>query len=428
MIPMRRTVLLSVATVLAATPLLSGPAYGAPPRGACSSPEPAHPVIREQPWAQQLLNPQQVWPYSTGAGVTVAVIDSGVDADHPQLRRPGKVLRGRDFFLVGKLPGNYDCVSHGTAVASIIAADPAQGVGFHGVAPGVRILPVRVSDRDLTDSGAERQIDPAVLAKGIRYAVDQGASVLNLSLAGAQNLAPVRSAIAYAVAKNVVVIAAVGNRQQNPQDRLPSYPASYPGVLGVGAVDIAGARLTGSQTGPYVDLVAPGGSVLGATRRGGHSYAQGTSFAAPFVSATAALVRAAWPRLTAAQVVQRLTATATLARGGRGSIEYGAGIVDPFRAVTEGMAAAPARAMPRMHQPPPDPAQLTAAAWWHQTGRDAKSMAVLILGAVVAMVLLSAVLFAGHRRRWAAVRSTVIRTVPATAEPSPEHLLPPSTG
>src|SRR5882757_4878398 len=178
-------------------------AFAAPPRGACNNPEPAHPQVKQLPWAQQALEPQRAWPYSTGGGVTVAVVDSGVDADHPQLKRPGKVLRGRDFFLVGTLPGNYDCVSHGTAVASIIAADRANGVGFQGVAPGVRILPVRVSDRDVNDNGNTQIIDPDVLARGIRYAVDQGARIINLSLSGDRDQAQVRAAVAYAVKKDV---------------------------------------------------------------------------------------------------------------------------------------------------------------------------------------------------------------------------------
>lgn len=412
---MKPVVVRTVATALllavqAVVPAVA--AHGAPPRGACNQPEPAHPVIRDLPWPQQLLDPQGVWPYSTGAGVTVAVIDSGVDADHPQLRRPGKVLRGRDFFLFGRLPGDYDCVSHGTAVASIIAADPAQGVGFHGIAPGVRVLPVRVSDRDITDDGISRVIDPVGLGKGIRYAVDQGAKVINLSLSGYHDDKPVRSAIGYAVAHDVLIVTAVGNQQRDGIARLPSYPASYPGVLGVGAVDIAGARLAGSQTGPYVDLVAPGGSVLGATRRGGQTYVSGTSFATPFVSATAALVRSAWPRLTAAQVAQRLIATATPARGGRDSQEYGAGIVNPFRAVTEGLSGAPARPAPRMTQPAPDASRLAASAWWSSAGHEARSWAILLIALLVVAALAWSALLAGKSRRWVPGRHPAARRHP----------------
>ncbi|MEU4193258.1 type VII secretion-associated serine protease mycosin [Kribbella sp. NPDC026611] len=399
-------------------------AAAAPPKGACTNPEPGRPAVKLLPWAQDALMPERAWPYSTGAGVTVAVIDSGVDADHPQLRRPGKVLPGRDFFLVGKLPGNYDCVSHGTGVASIIAADATAGIGFRGVAPGARILPVRVTDRETTDAGGVQYVDPNILAKGIVYAVNQGAKVINLSMAGDQDQAPVRKAIAYAVRKDVVVVAAVGNNQQSATGVLPSYPASYSGVLGVGAVDAAGARVGASQVGPYVDLVAPGDGVLAATRRTGHAYESGTSFATPFVAATAALVRSAWPKLTAPQVIQRLEATATPARGGRNSAEYGAGIVDPYRAVTEDLIATKAKAIPAMTKPAPDKQQLAALGWWRSAGDRARELTLLAGGSALLVALISSIVLAGRRRRWAASRTPVVRSrmAPPADDLPPEYL------
>lgn len=406
---------------VAALPAIQ-PAAAAPPKGACQNAEPAHPTDRLLPWAQQLLKPQRAWPFSTGSGVTVAVVDSGVDADHPQLRRAGKVLAGRDFYLVGSLPGNYDCVSHGTGVASIIAADGQTGVGFRGVAPGVRILPVRISERETDNSGQTELIDPKILAQGIKYAVDKGARVINLSVAGDQDQTPVRQAIAYAVKRDVVVIAAVGNRQGTSGGQLLSYPASYPGVIGVGAIDSTGARMSSSQIGSYVDLVAPGGSVLAATRVRGNMYVDGTSFAAPFVSGTAALVRAAWPELTAAQVTQRLMATATPARGGRDSTEYGAGIVDPYRAVTEGMADGVGQQLPPVAVPPPDEHQLAVAAWWRTRGSEARATAILAGAGTATVIVLGWLLVAGRRRRWTASRSPIARAHPAEAELPPEFL------
>ncbi|TDW90435.1 type VII secretion-associated serine protease mycosin [Kribbella pratensis] len=408
-----------IATSLAAT-CLPTTAAAAPPRGACTNPEPGRPAVRPLPWAQDLLGAERAWPHSTGSGVTVAVIDSGVDADHPQLRRTGKVLPGRDFFLVGRLPGNYDCISHGTGVASIIAADPATGIGFHGIAPGVRILPVRVTDRESTDSNTGQVIDPGVLARGIVYAVDQGAKVINLSMTSDRNEAAVRKAIAYAVRKDVVVVAAVGNSQSDGSGVLPSYPAAYAGVLGVGAIDINGARLGASQIGPYVDLVGPGDGVLAATRRTGHAYVSGTSFAVPFVSAAAALVRSAWPKLTAAQVIQRLQATASPARGGKGSWEYGAGIVDPYRAVTEGMTSK-AVAVPAAAHVPPDQQQLAVKAWWRTAALEARGLTGIAVGAALVLLLIAGVLAAGRRRRWAAGRSNIRRTESPT-DALPEHL------
>ncbi|MFY1688257.1 type VII secretion-associated serine protease mycosin [Plantactinospora sp. WMMB782] len=412
-----------VAAVAVPVPVVrAGPATAAPPAGACRDPEPARPVIADQPWAQRLLDLPRTWMHSTGGGVVVAVVDSGVDGDHPQLR--GKVLRGRDFFLAGDLPGSFDCVSHGTAVGSIVAAAPAAGVGFHGVAPGARILPVRITDRELNDNGEPTPIDPRVVARGIRYAADRGARVINLSLSGYGDFRAVRDAIGYAQSRDALVVAAVGNRQDRAAG--PSFPAAYDGVLGVGAVDVTGARSSGSQSGGYVDLVAPGTGVLGATRAGGHAYWDGTSFAAPFVAATAALVRAAWPGLTAPQVARRLMATAAPARGGRDSREYGAGMVDPYRAVTEDLSDRPPLAMPDVPPARPDPAALREAAWWERAGTDAK----LLTGAVVLGIALAAVLAwalpRGRRRRWRAQRGAALPAAPPRDDPPEEiFLFPP---
>lgn len=382
-------------------------AAAAPPAGACRDTEPARPAITEVPWAQSLLDPRRAWAHSTGAGVVVAVVDSGVDADHPQLR--GAVLLGQDFFLVGDLPGDFDCVSHGTAVASIIAAAEQDGVGFHGIAPAARVLPVRITERDDPERSG---IDPQVLAQGIRYAADNGAKVINLSLAGTRDDKAVREAVAHARAKDVLLVAAVGNHQREDGAPLPSFPAGYDGVLGVGAVDISGTHLGSSQVGPYVDIVAPGGGVLGATRVAGHTYWDGTSFAAPFVAATAALVRSARPDLKADQVARRLLATATPARGGAGSPSYGAGIVDPYRAVTEDLADAPPNEVAPVVVPPPNPEQQRLARWWGDAGAHARWWAVAAMAAVAAALTTALVARRGRRRRWT---PGVVR--PPAAEP-----------
>ncbi|TDC30466.1 type VII secretion-associated serine protease mycosin [Kribbella albertanoniae] len=402
----------------------AGAAVAKPPPGLCQNADPARPAIRDLPWAQQLLDPAQVWPYSTGAGVLVAVIDSGVDADHPQLRGRGKVGTGEDFFQVGPLRANFDCDSHGTAVAGIIAADSVSGVGFRGIAPGARILPVRVTDRGSTD-GATKELDPLVVAQGIRYAADRGAKVINMSLAGIDDDRAIRTAITYAQRKDALIVAAAGN-QQRDGNLLPSYPANYPGVLGVGATDTAGVRLQSSQIGKYVDLVAPGGGVLGLARRGGHNYYSGTSFAVPFVAGTAALVRAAWPKLTAQQVAQRLMATALPARGGSDRYSYGAGVVDPYRAVTEGLSAERPAAVPAMVHPPVDEAAVAKAtaeghlmsqAWTRVLGM----FVVALLGVLLALVVPAAV-----KRRWRPAHAPSLAGEPLRDDPPDQlFLLPP---
>jgi type VII secretion-associated serine protease mycosin len=392
---------------------LPGTAAAAPPAGACrGEPEPARDVVTQLPWAQQLLDLNRTWPHSTGAGVTVAVVDSGVDADHPQLQ--GKVLPGADFFLVGDLPGNFDCVSHGTAAASIIAASPVAGVGFRGVAPDARVLPVRVTDRELNDSGSATPINPGVVADGIRYAADSGARVINLSLSGYGDFPAIRDAVTYAQARDVLVVAAVGNRAD--QGPVPSFPASYDGVLGVGSINIEGVRAQGSQVGPYVDLVAPGQDVVAASRVAGHHYWAGTSFAAPFVSGVAALVRSAHPHLTAAQVAERLVATADLAPGGKNSLEYGAGIVDPYRAVTEDLSDREPLAAPAVSPKPPDPEVLREAAWWADMSAGAKIGAGLAVAAIVVAVVLAVALPRARRRRWAAARRPALPDTPGRVE------------
>jgi membrane-anchored mycosin MYCP len=416
---------LAVGLVAVAALGLPATAVAAPPAGACrGEPEPAREAITQLPWAQQLLDLDRTWPHSTGAGVTVAVVDSGVDVDHPQLQ--GKVLPGADFFLVGDLPGDFDCVSHGTAAASIIAASPVAGVGFRGVAPDARILPVRITDRELNDSGAATPINPGIVADGIRYAADSGAKVINLSLSGYGDFPVIRDAVAYAQSRDVLLVAAVGNRDD--QGAVPSFPASYDGVLGVGSVNIEGVRAQGSQVGPYVDVVAPGQDVVAASRVAGHHYWAGTSFAAPFVSGVAALVRAAHPNLTAQQVADRLVATADPAPGGKNSLEYGAGIVDPYRAVTEDLSDREPLVAPAVSPKPPDPEELREAAWWADMSAGAKIGAGLVVAAIVVAGILAAALPRARRRRWVATRREALPNTPDRQETPDQVFLFPTTG
>jgi type VII secretion-associated serine protease mycosin len=421
---MSRTAVAVLAAVLVGLPLTGGtPARAAPPDGACRDPAPASATVPDLPWPQKVLGLARTWRHSTGAGVTVAVVDSGVDADHPQLR--GKVLPGRDFYLVGNLPGNFDCQSHGTAVASLIAAAPAPGVGFRGVAPDARILPVRITDRELNDDGEPTPIDPNAVANGIRYAVDSGATVINLSLSGYGDFPAVRDAVVYAQSKDALLVAAVGNRQTDGGGGT-SFPAEYDGVLGVGSVDIAGERTDGSQIGPYVDLMAPGEGVVGATRVGGHHYWTGTSFAAPIVAGTAALVRSAWPDLTAAEVSARLLATAAPGRGGTGSREYGAGVVDPYRAVTERLSTQDPATMPAVHDPPVDVDGMRELAWWNRMGAGAKVLSGLVVLAIVVTAVLAWTFPRGNRRRWRPARRPELPSARLPQEPPDQvFLFPP---
>jgi len=370
-------------------------------RASSCDPKPAPgQVFRDVPYEDRLYDLPRIDPLSTGAGVRVAVIDSGVDAQHPQLR--GQVDRGRDL-LHGNPDARQDCVGHGTAVASIIAARPAEGVAFQGLAPGVTIVPVRITEKEEIN-GQEFGDDgtPAEFAEAITWAASRSggnARIINLSVVMTQDNAQVRRAVAQAVADGVVVVAAAGNNGTREKGNPTPYPAAYPGVIGVGAVGPDGTRADFSQHGQYVDLVAVGEGVTVAAPVRGHTTQQGTSFAAPYVSATAALILQRLPTLTPAQVQRRLTATADPAPGGARSDEYGFGLLNPYRALAETLAEGqPSPAPTVMHTE--DPAALAL-----QARRDRAQDRSLVVGAAgLGLALLAAVAVGvvrrGRRRGW----------------------------
>jgi len=362
----------------------------------CADARPS-PVINAVPWTQERYAPQRLAAFADGRGVTVAVIDSGVDAHHPQLAPA--VVPGRDLLDGGT--GTVDCASHGTAVASIIAARPVPGVGFRGLAPAARVLPVRISEQQVVDGGTVgRTVPPVALVEAIRYAVSHGAHVMNISVVLYQDHPEVRAAVREAVDADVVVVAAVGNLHDRG-DPTP-YPAAYPGVIGVGAIGPDGARLPRSQVGSYVDIVAPGGQITAATRVAGHATYEGTSFAAPFVAATAALLRQYRPDEPADAVARRIFATADPAPGGTGSTEYGHGVLNPYRALTERPAAGPAEPDPPAPLPAEEVDPAAQALSVQRTGDRRlalRAAAAVGLGALVTLALAS-VLPRGRRRRW----------------------------
>ncbi|MFI2650612.1 type VII secretion-associated serine protease mycosin [Micromonospora fulviviridis] len=374
---------------------LAAPAASRAPSACAAPPAPARPVA-EQPWPQQRYAPDRLAPLATGAGVVVAVVDSGVDRSHPQLA--GRVLDGVDFLDPGG-DGTRDCAGHGTGVASIIAAAPRPGVAFRGLAPGARILPVRVSEQQVVEGRESgRTVDAAGFARAIRWAVDHDADVVNLSVVLYADNPAVRAAIAYAVRRDAVVVAAAGNLHDSG-DPSP-YPAAYDGVLGVGAIGADGTRSAFSQTGPYVDLVAPGSDVLMAAPRQGHHRAEGTSYAAPFVAGTAALLRQYRPELDAAEVARRIVTSADPAPGRADG--YGAGVLNPYRAVTEstGGPAVGRGTGAALRADRPDAAELARQA----RRTTARNRALLVAGvtgaAALVVVLLAVVLPRGARRRW----------------------------
>ncbi|MFI5938420.1 type VII secretion-associated serine protease mycosin [Actinoplanes sp. NPDC051494] len=361
-------------------------------------------VSKATPYEDQMFDPERLAPFATGAGIRVAVLDSGVDDTHPQLR--GRVERGKDF-LHGHPDGRQDCVGHGTGVASIIVAGTAADAGLRGLAPGAIIVPVRVSEQTDTANGGTtgQPSGPGTFAAAIDWAASPSggnADVINMSLVMTDDSDKVRAAVARAVAGGVVVVAAVGNAGSEDKGNPKPYPASYPDVIGVGAIDVNGVRGDFSQHGDYVDIMAPGVAVTFAARRGGHTSSDGTSFATPFVAATAALVRQRFPSLNPAQVARRILATADPAPGGSRSDGYGVGVLNPYRALTETLGPeTPAPAAPRV-MITDDPAALALQA----RRSDARDMSLLLAaggaGVVVLVVVAAAAFRRGRRRGWQA--------------------------
>ncbi len=356
-------------------------------------------VIKEVPWQQKVLDPERVWPFATGAGQTVAVIDSGVDGSHPQLN--GHVLPGWDM-LRHAADDNLDCVSHGTGVAALVAAQGSDEVGFKGLAPGAQVLPIRVGNTDpAEDPDGPQQPGASTIAGAVRWATEHGATVIDVSAALTADDTGLHAAVKAALRANIVVVAAVGDqRDTNHATDPPTYPAAYPGVIGVGAIDESYQRSANSQIGPYVSITAPGDSVVSATRVTGYQLFTGTSLAAGLVAATAALVRQSRPELTQEQVARRILATTDPAPGGQHGMAYGHGIVDPYRAVSEKSSGGSPQAIPGLAKRKVDPRAVERARWWRHTS----TVALICAGALgLLLILLLAgafVLPRGRLLRW----------------------------
>jgi type VII secretion-associated serine protease mycosin len=331
--------------------------------------------IRDREWWLGPLKVAQAQRITKGAGVTVAVVDSGVNAGHPDLR--GAVLTGRD--MVSGKNGHFDAEGHGTAMAGIIAARGRGGAGFLGIAPAAKILPVTPSDVTM------------YTAAGIRWATAHGAKVMNLSFAVApsDNL---HAAIREAAEADVVLVGAAGNTGNKGNNA--EYPVSYPEVLGVGATARNGKVLPLSQHGPQVDLVAPGQDMLLPVYGTGYLVGNGTSGAAAIVSGAAALIRARHPDITAAQVVQILTGTAT-DRGAAGRDDYyGNGALNLMAA----LAAAPPRASPSAAPVAQEPAAAAPApAADDDSGGGIPPLLIVAAGVVLLVIAVLAGLVALRR-------------------------------
>ncbi|GAA2745441.1 type VII secretion-associated serine protease mycosin [Kitasatospora cinereorecta] len=270
----------------------------------------------------------KVWPITQGDGVIVAVIDTGV-SKHQDLE--GQVLPGLNK---SSDPGDErsDSDGHGTSMASLIAGKGhGDGAGIIGIAPKAKILPVKITLGRGTDVKAGNDGD---VAEAVRFAVDHGAKVINMSF-GADSSQGTRDAINYAISRDVVLVAGSGNLGNH--DDPVGYPAAFPGVVAVGAVDQDGKLWDKSNKGPELTLTAPGVDIESATNTSPTAYkhADGTSDATAFVSGIAALVRAKYPNLSAGQVINRMIKSA-VAPPDKSTVpnnSYGYGIASPQRAL-----------------------------------------------------------------------------------------------
>ncbi len=255
--------------------------------------------------------------------VVVAVLDTGIRGTHEDL--DGVLVGGADF-VSGSGDGLVPDHFHGSHVAGVVAAATANGFGIEGSGAGLRVMPIRV----LNSSGSGSSTN---VADGIIWAADNGADVINLSLGSTQNSGVVEIAIDHAVAQGVIVIAASGNSGAagNPV----MYPAALDDVISVGAIDADDTRASFSGYGSWLDIVAPGVSILSLHNSGddAYAYANGTSMASPFVAAAAGLLKAVDPDLTHHEVRTLLVDSAEdLGVTGRDDL-FGAGLVDPARAI-----------------------------------------------------------------------------------------------
>ncbi len=325
-----------------ATALIVALAASAALVGVPASPARADAVRDAQYWLAD-YGIAEAWEVSKGAGITIAVIDTGVDGTVPELA--GAVTRGGDFSGLGsssgQTPVGSDGSEHGTMVASLAAGRGTGGAnGVIGSAPLASIMPLSVSFGEGAIDADEQ------IASAVRYAVDNGADVINMSLTRNTLEWPVSwdEAFLYAMERDVVIVAAAGNRGSGTTE--VGAPATMPGVLTVAGVDIEGeASFDASTQGITIGVSAPSESLVGVVPGGDYVSWSGTSGATPIVSGIVALVMAAHPQLDANNVIQRIVATANDAGEPGSDPIYGFGLIDAAAAVSDSVPAVTANPM-----------------------------------------------------------------------------------
>ena len=310
---------------------------------------PADPVRDSQQWVFDMLDVQAAWQATEGSGVTVAVIDSGVYPNVSDLVG-STVTSGPDLTGLHTSPDNANWGQHGTWMASIIAGHGHDGGydGIMGIAPAAKILSIRVIP-DKGDPGYRAYNDEPEqtiqdeLANGILTAVKDHAQVISMSIGYSAPSSVVRSAITYAYQHGTVLVASSGNSGGNDTRHgkgstgmAPvSFPAEYPGVLGVGAVTIAGTPASFSSGNLSVQVAAPGKGVPAQGRNGSYYTVDGTSPACALVAGVAALIKSRYPGISPAQVAEALRTSAQQTPAGSYDVNTGFGIVNAGAALVK---------------------------------------------------------------------------------------------
>ncbi|BBC32524.1 hypothetical protein SGFS_038180 [Streptomyces graminofaciens] len=407
---------------------------------------PAHAEsVRAQQWHLDAMHAEEMWKVSTGRGITVAVIDTGVDSSLADLK--GQVLDGKDY---SGLDGDEhtDVDGHGTSMAALIAATGGRGSlnGSYGLAPGAKILPIRLAlnngiSFDNYQSGAKYA---AQVATSIRFAADSEAQIINISGGSFKKEADtpgLASAVKYALQKGKLIFAAAGN--EGDQANLPGYPASVPGVVAVGAINEKVQRSTFSEWGPQIDVTAPGENMYHACAGGTEiCKSEGTSDATAIASASAALIWSKHPDWSNNQVLRVLINTMKgNEEGWTHNDSFGYGVVRPRVALKNPGDPGPADEYPlpdlaaaASASPSPEDSKPSSASGKNQKGKASEAASgssasgednasVVLVAGISAAILLSAaiavVVIRARGRRRAHTAALPPSTYPPQQLPSP---------
>jgi subtilase family protein len=391
--------------------------------------------VRNAQWWLRTLHVTRAWDSSRGADVKVALLDTGVDTSQPDLT--GVVTSGPDFTGSGRSPSGPFWGIHGTAMASLIAGHghgAGNADGIIGVAPAARILSVRVTlegNDPLLKNPTVATALPGAIARGIRYAVKHGASVIDLPLdpvttpgsAGAGGSTAERSAVSYALAHHVVLVAPAGDNGAG--SGTPNYPAAYPGVISVGAFSRSFVKAPFSSRQPYVTVTGPGQGVMAANGTQGYAPLDSTSAASAVVTGIVALIQRLFPALTPAEVTKAITSSTVYRRPGGRRIGSGYGTVDAataLMAATRMVESVAGKGAPGgIHQAPPSPPAVHVP----PSHLRRTLLTDAIIAGMVFAVMLIAIFAIGWLRRGRA-RSARLAEVRAAAIPVPRPAEPPA--